>query len=75
LISIGEGAGDGGYCCLAQARSALEKDGSAAFPAAFGVMGQLAMQELMSDPGVNAAMLDFSKYLDQKKFNSAFQKK
>jgi hypothetical protein len=61
--------------CVAQARSALEKDGSAAFPTAFGVMGQLAMQELMSDPGVNAAMSDFSKYLDQNKFNFAFQKK
>ncbi|MBS1139287.1 MAG: hypothetical protein H6R13_740 [Proteobacteria bacterium] len=61
--------------CLAQARSAMEKDGGEAFKVAFGVVGKLAMQELMSNPNVNASFSDFAKYIDQKKLNSAFANK
>lgn len=61
--------------CLAQARSATEKDGSEAFQAAFGIVGKLAMQELMSNPKVNASFSEFTKYIDQKKLNSAFLNK
>lgn len=61
--------------CLTQARSAMEEDGSAAFQVAFGVVGKLAMQELMSNPRVNASFSDFAKYIDQKKLNSAFSNK
>lgn len=58
--------------CSAQARSALEKDGGTAFQTAFGIIGQLAMQELMSNSQVNASFADYAKYLDQKKFGSTF---
>lgn len=61
--------------CAPQAKLAMEKDGSAAFQAAFGIIGQLAMQELMSNPNVNASFTKFSKYVDQNKMNSAFSKK
>lgn len=61
--------------CQAQARSAMAKDGGAAFQVAFGAVGKLAMQELMSNPNVNTSFSDFSKYIDQKKFNSAFSNK
>ena len=61
--------------CQVQARSAMEKDGGEAFKVAFGVVGKLAMQELMSNPNVNASFSDFAKYIDQKKFNSALSSK
>lgn len=61
--------------CLVQARSAMEKDGGEAFKVAFGVVGQLAMQELMSNPNVNASFSDFAKYIDKEKVNSAFSSK
>lgn len=60
--------------CKPQARLAMEKEGSAAFQDAFGFIGKLAMQELMSNPQVNASFSEFSKYIDQKKFNAAFEK-
>lgn len=60
--------------CLTQARSAMEKDGGTAFQVAFGFVGKLAMQELMSNPKVNAAFSNFAKHIDQKKVNSAFSK-
>ena len=60
--------------CLTQAQSAIKKDGGEAFQDAFGVVGKLAMQELMSNPKVSASFSIFTKYIDQKKLNSAFSK-
>lgn len=61
--------------CLLQTRSAMEKDGGGALKVAFGVLGRLAMQELISNPNVNASLSDFGKYIDEKKFNSALSNK
>jgi hypothetical protein len=61
--------------CLAQARSAMEKDGGEAFGVAFGVLGKLAMQELMSNQNVKASFSNLAKYIDQKKVNSALSNK
>lgn len=61
--------------CLIQTQSAMEKDGGQAISVAFGVVGRLAMQELMSNPDVNASFSNFAKYIDQNKFNSAFSAK
>lgn len=61
--------------CRAQAKSAMEKDGSVAFQTAFGVVGKLAMQELMSNPEVNSSFSNFGKYIDQNRMNSAFSGK
>jgi hypothetical protein len=61
--------------CPVQAKLAMEKDGNAAFQAAFGIIGQLAMQELMSNPNVNSSFSKFSRYIDQNKMSSTFSKK
>jgi len=53
---------------------AMEKDGSEAFKIAFGVLGRLAMQELMSNPDVNASVAGFTKYIDKSKLDSGFSK-
>jgi len=61
--------------CRAQAKLAMEKDGNAAFQSAFGAIGKLAMQELMSNPEVSTSFSRFAKYMDQNKINSAFSNK
>ena len=58
--------------CRTEAKAAMEKDGSQAFQNAFGTIGKLAMQELMSNPEVNASFSRFAKYIDQKKMNAVF---
>jgi len=58
--------------CPAQARSAMEREGSGALQTAFGVVGQLAMQELMSNPEVTASVGEYVKYIDQGRMNSVF---
>jgi len=61
--------------CRAQTKIVLEKDGQEGFKSAFAVIGQLAMQELMSNPEVSSSFTEYAKYLDKSKFNSAFEKK
>lgn len=61
--------------CRSQANLAMEKEGAASFQAAFGAIGKLAMQELMSNPDVNSSFTNYSKYLDTNKINSAFSSK
>lgn len=58
--------------CPEQARLALDSEGAAAFEAAFGSVGRLAMQELMSNKEVNTAFGAYEKYLDKAKFEAAF---
>ena len=40
---------------------------------AFGIVGEVAMLELMAEPSVSNALGAFDKYLDQGKFDKAFQ--
>lgn len=61
--------------CSTQAAAALESDGPASFEAAFGSVGKLAMQELMSNPDVTAAFSGYEKYLDKARFEATFSKK
>ena len=61
--------------CPAQAKEVLEKDGPKGFEAAFGIIGRLAMQELMSDPNVNASFSNFVQFLDRSKIESVFATK
>jgi hypothetical protein len=44
---------------------------SQTFEAAFSRLGQLAMQELMTEQSVQAAMGQFEKYLDKKRLDAA----
>jgi len=59
--------------CPAIADAALKEGGTAAFEYAFGIVGQVAMQELMAEPSVSQAMGAFEKYLDQEKFDQTFK--
>ncbi|AOS96927.1 hypothetical protein AUP74_01490 [Microbulbifer aggregans] len=58
--------------CPDLAKSALQEGGSQAFEHAFGVVGQVAMQEIMAESSVSQSLAAFEKYLDQEKFNSVF---
>lgn len=57
--------------CAKEARDAYQLGGAVAFQSSFSVLGQLAMQELMSDRAVTESMSAFAKYLDEKKLNDA----
>lgn len=59
--------------CPETASAAWDADGSNAFEYAFGVVGQVAMQELMAEPAVNQALGGFEKYLDKDMFNQIFK--
>jgi hypothetical protein len=61
--------------CKTEAKAAIESEGSESFKAAFGALGKLAMQELMSNPSVRASFARYEKYLDKDKFDSVFAKK
>jgi hypothetical protein len=61
--------------CGKEAKRAVMSEGNESFKAAFGLLGQLAMQELMSDPSVNASFSNYTKYLDQSKFEATFSNK
>lgn len=54
--------------CVNEAKAAMSTGGSTALPLAFQKLGQLAMQELMTDKSVQESMGLFERYLDQSKF-------
>lgn len=57
--------------CASQAREAIKHEGPASFIAAFEVLGKLAMQELMTNGDVNAAISSIGRYMDRKKLDAA----
>lgn len=57
--------------CKAQTKVALENEADGApLKTTFGILGQLAMQELMNNSSVQAEFTRFAKYLDKEKFKS-----
>lgn len=60
--------------CAVQTKLAMEMDGAAAIQTAFKTIGELAMQELMSNPAVSSSFSRFSQYIDQNKISSTFSK-
>jgi hypothetical protein len=58
--------------CMRQAQAAFKEGGAKAIEIAFQTLGQLAMQELMTNPDVNARMASFEKSLDQNKLSKVF---
>jgi len=58
--------------CPKQAKAAFQNGGTSAFEYAFGIVGQVAMQELMTEPAVSQALGAFDKYLDKDTFNKVF---
>jgi hypothetical protein len=61
--------------CVGQARTAYAEGGGKAFELAFATLGQMAMQELMTDPAVNASMGGLQKYIDDEKIGNALTSK
>jgi hypothetical protein len=58
--------------CPAQTKEAVKQGGAAAMETAFQALGQLAMQELMTNEKVRASMGGFEKYLDKNKLAQVF---
>ncbi len=56
--------------CPAEMRAAMQNEGAQAMQAAFGTLGQVAMQELMSDANVSAAISAFERFVDTKKLEA-----
>lgn len=56
--------------CPAQVKAAMQAGGPMAIQAAFQVLGQLAMQELMSDKDVLASMAILERYIDKQKLDA-----
>jgi len=61
--------------CARQTQAAVKDGGAVAIQVAFQSLGQLAMQELMSNKDVAANMGAFEKYLDKDKLNKALAPK
>ena len=59
--------------CPKIAKKAINENGSSAFEYAFEIVGKVAMQELMTEPSVEKYLGAFEQYLDQDKFNQAFE--
>jgi hypothetical protein len=59
--------------CPQQARAAVKDEGSAAIEYAFGLVGQVAMQELMMNQEVSQTLGGFEKYVDQEAIQSLYE--
>jgi len=59
--------------CPATAIAAFKEGGASAFEYAFGIVGQVAMQEIMAEPNVTQALGAFEEYLDKDKFDRIFE--
>lgn len=58
--------------CQKETADAMKYEGSSAFEASFEVLGKVAMQGLMSHPGVSEYLGGLAKHIDEKKLNQAF---
>lgn len=58
--------------CVAESRAAYQQGGGNAIQTAFQTLGQLAMQEIMTDPTVGATMGAFERHIDHNRFRDVF---
>lgn len=61
--------------CSKEVRNAVQSGGAAAIQSGFQVLGQLAMQELMTNADVGAAMAVLDRHIDKAKVEAALQAK
>jgi hypothetical protein len=61
--------------CAQQTQAAFKAGGTKALEVPFRTLGQLAMQELMSNRDVSASMSAFDKYIDKDKLNQVLSGK
>ena len=57
--------------CRQQARAAVKHEGSQGMQAAFGSLGKLAIQELMTNREVNRTVSGFERFVDRRKIEAA----
>jgi len=58
--------------CVAQTKAVIKSDGKEGFVAAFKMLGELAMAEIMGNKEVIKSISGYTKFLDQKKLDSVF---
>lgn len=58
--------------CKAQARTAVQQEGSGGVVAGFRTLGELAMKELMSNPDVATSLSGYERYIDRAKLDATF---
>jgi hypothetical protein len=56
--------------CRKETVEALKYEGSSAIEQSFGVLGQVAMRGLMSDPNVAQSLSGLAEYIDESKFEA-----
>ncbi len=56
--------------CAVEVRQAYKDEGEAAIESAFSALGSTAMEDIMSDPSVQAAGSDIQPYVDNKKLQA-----
>jgi hypothetical protein len=61
--------------CAQQTQAAFKAGGTKALEVPFRTLGQLAMQELMSNRDVSASMSAFDKYIEKDKLNQVLSGK
>ena len=61
--------------CSKEVKAAVQSGGRVAIQAGFQVLGQVAMQELMTNPDVGAAMGVLDRYIDRSKIDAALHSK
>lgn len=59
--------------CAAEARTAVRMEGPDAMRSSFGILGRIAMQELMSEPAVSKSFEGFTRYIDDKRLEQALK--
>lgn len=60
--------------CKAESRAARDQDSAGAFKVAFAKLGEVAMGELLSNPGVQAEFEGLGRYADREALRKAFDK-
>lgn len=60
--------------CVEEARAANKESGSFALEYAFGIVGQVAMQEFTSHPEVALSLAGIEKYIDNQKVSNALSR-
>jgi hypothetical protein len=61
--------------CVTEVRAVYAKGGSATLSDAFKSLGELAMQELMTNKNVSASITGYLQYIDKKKLEDALRAK
>lgn len=59
--------------CPKEAKAAMDSGGTAAIQTGFQVLGQLAMQELMTNPQVGASMTVLERHIDKGRIDAALK--